>query len=67
MMAACLCGSYKKSVNLLPPFHGNLAHPVEGSKHSNKPALPYYASNYGNINSGEISGVSIVHSFFDIR
>ena len=57
IMAACLCGSYKNSVNLPPPFQGNLAHAIEGSRRSNKPALPYYANSYGNINSGEISGI----------
>ena len=57
MLATCLCGGYENSFDLPPPSQGNLAHAVEGSKHSNKPALPYYASAYGNINSGEISGI----------
>ena len=58
MMAACLCGSYKNSVNLPPPFQGNLAHAIEGSKHPNKPALPYYTHVYALVTQTQLFAVA---------
>ena len=54
MLAACICGSYKNSVDFPPPFQGNMAQALENNKYSKKPALPYYLRDYGNIRTGTI-------------
>ena len=52
MLAACICGNYKNSVNQPPPFRGNLAKDEAESKNVKEPTLPYYTMSYGNIITG---------------
>ena len=46
LAAACVCGSYKNTINQQPTFKGNFASVEDKPKPSTKATWPYYVTKY---------------------